>query len=54
MPTVGTRDQEVERLTGLGATMVVDERKPDGTGLVTMADPEGNQFRVKRGAAERV
>ena len=24
--------------------MVSDERKPDGTGLVTMADPEGNQF----------
>jgi len=24
--------------------VVSDERKPDGTGLVTMGDPEGNQF----------
>jgi hypothetical protein len=41
MPTQGTRAEEVERLVGLGATVVSDERKPDGTGSVTMTDPEG-------------
>jgi catechol 2,3-dioxygenase-like lactoylglutathione lyase family enzyme len=54
MPTAGTRAEEVERLAGLGATVVSDERKPDGSGWVTMADPEGNQFRVERSAAERI
>jgi hypothetical protein len=42
MPTDRTRDEEVERLKGLGATKYEDHRKPDGTGWVTMADPEGN------------
>lgn len=54
MPTQGTRDEEVERLVGIGATMVADDRKPDGTGWVTMAEPEGNQFRVERSATERI
>jgi len=54
MPTLGTRAEEVERLVGLGATLVSDIRKPDGTGWITLADPEGNQFRVQRSAAERV
>src|SRR5919112_500850 len=31
-PTDCTRDEEVERLLGLGATLVDDHRKPDGTG----------------------
>ncbi|MFJ6938575.1 VOC family protein [Streptomyces sp. NPDC101132] len=52
-PPVGTRDEEVERLIGLGARVVDDRRKPDGTGWVVMADPEGNEFCVERGAAER-
>jgi hypothetical protein len=30
-----------------------DHRKPDGTGWVTMGDPEGNEFCVERSAAER-
>jgi Glyoxalase-like domain len=47
-------NEEVARLVGLGATIVSDERKPDGTGWVTLADPEGFQFRVERSAAERV
>lgn len=43
---VGTsRDQEVERLLGLGATMVDDLREP-GTGWAVLADPEGNEFCV--------
>ncbi len=49
----GTRDQEVERLVGLGAEQHEDHRNPDGTGWVTLLDPEGNEFCVCRGQAER-
>jgi predicted enzyme related to lactoylglutathione lyase len=49
----GTRDELVARLQGLGATVYEDHRKPDGTGWVTMLDPEGNEFCVERSAAER-
>ncbi len=52
-PTRRTRDEEVARLQGLGATIVDDRRRPDGTGWVVMADPEGNEFDVERSAAER-
>ncbi|MCX5199066.1 VOC family protein [Streptomyces sp. NBC_00249] len=52
-PQDRTRDEEVERLLALGATVVGDHRKPDGAGWVTMADPEGNEFCVERSAAER-
>ncbi|MDN3243666.1 VOC family protein [Glycomyces tritici] len=48
-----TRDEEVERLLGLGATLHEDHRKEDGTGWVTMLDPEGNEFCVERSEAER-
>ena len=52
-PTAGgTREQEVERLLGRGATPVGDHRRPDGSGWVTLADPEGNEFCVLRGDAE--
>ena len=44
MPTDRTRDREVERLLGIGATVHADHRKADGTDWVTMADPEGNLF----------
>ena len=47
------RDQEVERLAGLGARVLDDRRRPDGGGWVVMADPEGNEFCVERGEAER-
>jgi predicted enzyme related to lactoylglutathione lyase len=52
-PTDRSRDQEVERLLGAGASIVGDHRKPDGTGWVVMADPEGNEFCVERSDAER-
>src|SRR5262245_10765203 len=52
-PQDRTRDEEVERLQGLGATLVADHRRPDGTGWVTLADLEGNEFCVERSAAER-
>ncbi|THV27109.1 VOC family protein [Glycomyces paridis] len=48
-----TRDEEVERLLALGATVFEDHRKPDGSGWVTMLDPEGNEFCVERSEAER-
>jgi catechol 2,3-dioxygenase-like lactoylglutathione lyase family enzyme len=51
-PTDATRDQEVVRLLGSGATEVADHRRPDGNGWVTMADPEGNEFCVLRGDGE--
>ncbi|GIH65926.1 VOC family protein [Microbispora siamensis] len=49
----GTRDQEVERLLALGAKPYEDHRTPDGAGWVTLLDPEGNEFCVCRGEAER-
>ncbi|MFF3350024.1 VOC family protein [Streptomyces sp. NPDC002779] len=52
-PTDRTRDEEVERVLALGATLVDDRRTPDGKGWVVLADPEGNEFCVERGAAER-
>ncbi|MEF2528931.1 MULTISPECIES: VOC family protein [Streptomyces] len=48
-----TREEEVERLLGLGATLVADRRNPDGTGWAVLADPEGNEFCVLRSAADR-
>ncbi|MFE3557259.1 VOC family protein [Streptomyces sp. NPDC059193] len=52
-PQDRTRDEEVERIIALGATVVGDHRNPDGTGWVTLADPEGNEFCVERSASER-
>jgi predicted enzyme related to lactoylglutathione lyase len=48
-----TRDEEVERIIGLGASLVADHRKPGGTGWVVLADPGGNEFCVERSAAEK-
>lgn len=48
-----TRDQEVERVSALGATVVDDRRKPNGRGWVVMADPAGNEFCVEISVAER-
>ncbi|MFI1994126.1 VOC family protein [Actinoplanes sp. NPDC020271] len=52
-PQDRSRDEEVERLIGAGAKLVGDHRRPDGTGWVTLADPEGNEFCIERSAAER-
>jgi predicted enzyme related to lactoylglutathione lyase len=52
-PASSSRDEEVTRLLAIGASVVGDHRKPDGTGWVTMADPEGNEFCVERSAKER-
>ncbi|MDQ3629420.1 MAG: VOC family protein [Actinomycetota bacterium] len=53
VPTDRTRDEEVVRLLGLGATQVGDLRRPDGSGWLVLADPEGNEFCVLRSEAER-
>jgi len=47
-PVDRTREEEVDRLLEVGATIVADRRRPDGMGWVTMADPEGNEFCVLR------
>jgi hypothetical protein len=43
-PVDGTREQEVERVIGLGASRLADHRRPGGSGWITLADPEGNEF----------
>ncbi len=53
MPTDRTRDEEIARLLELGATLLADHRRPDGTGWAVLADPEGNELCVERSAAER-
>ena len=52
-PEDRTRDEEVDRLIGAGAKLLQDHRRPDGAGWVTLTDPEGNEFCVERGTAER-
>lgn len=53
-PAAGTRDDEVERVRGLGAAQVADHRGEHGpgSGWVVFADPEGNEFCVLRSQAE--
>ncbi|MBO1415726.1 VOC family protein [Streptomyces sp. FH025] len=53
-PQDRSRDEEVERLVALGATLLADRRTPDGKGWVTLADPEGNELCIERSHAERV
>ncbi|MFG1608056.1 VOC family protein [Actinoplanes sp. NPDC049265] len=51
-PVEGARDKELNRLLELGATQVSDLRKPDGSGWVVLADPEGNEFCILRSHQE--
>lgn len=53
-PTDRTQQEEVDRLVGVGATVLADRRGQygPGTGWVTMADPEGNELCVLRGDGE--
>lgn len=52
-PQDRTRDEEVERLLAIGAALVADFRKSDGTGWAVLTDPEGNEFCVERSRGER-
>ena len=45
-PTDRSREEEVARLVGLGATEVGDHRRADGTGWITLTDLEGNELCV--------
>ena len=45
-PVDSTREREVARLVELGAVQLADFRRPDGSGWITLADPEGNEFCV--------
>ena len=51
-PTALTRDEEVERVIALGATLHEDHRAADGRGWVTLLDPEDNEFCIERGKAK--
>jgi hypothetical protein len=51
-PAEGTRDEELARLIDHGAKPIDDLRRPDGTGWVVLADPEGNEFCILRSLAE--
>ena len=55
VPRAGTRDEELVRLLGLGATEVADLRGKygPGTGWVVLADPEGNEFCILRNDEEK-
>jgi Glyoxalase-like domain len=50
VPTDRTQDEEITRLTGLGARIISD-RRPE-FGWVILADPEGNEFCVEISVAE--
>ncbi|MEU2389672.1 VOC family protein [Streptomyces sp. NPDC007369] len=48
-PEGRTRDEEVQRIRDLGAQVIADQTRPDGSGWVVLTDPEGNEFCVERG-----
>jgi predicted enzyme related to lactoylglutathione lyase len=52
-PTSTKRDEQIERAARLGASVLDDRRRADGTGWVVFADPDGNEFCIGRSAAER-
>jgi len=52
-PTDTERDAGIAKALGLGATCLDDRRRTDGTGWMVLADPEGNEFCIGRGARER-
>ena len=53
-PREGRRDEEIQWLLEYGATPVADHRgiHGPGSGWMTFADPEGNEFCVVRSTAE--
>jgi hypothetical protein len=53
-PRAATRDEELETLLAHGASVVTDHRGIDGpgSGWVTLADPEGNEFCILRSESE--
>jgi predicted enzyme related to lactoylglutathione lyase len=47
LPKERDQDGEMDRLVGLGATLVDDRRHVSPGGWVVLADPEGNEFCVE-------
>ncbi|MET7833609.1 Glyoxalase-like domain-containing protein [Micromonospora sediminicola] len=45
-PTDRSREEEVDRILSLGATLVTDLRDGPSKGWAVLADPEGNEFCV--------
>ncbi len=52
-PESMTRDEAVAAALAAGASVVADHRRDDGTGWVTLADPEGNELCIERSAREQ-
>lgn len=48
-----TRDAEVERLKEMGAELVTDRRREDGSGWATLRDADGYEMCVHRNEGER-
>jgi predicted enzyme related to lactoylglutathione lyase len=44
VPADRSQAAELDRLVGLGASVVDDRRRLEGGGWVVLADPEGNEF----------
>jgi hypothetical protein len=51
IPAERTRDEEVTRLLGIGATLFEDHREPDGTGWVVLTDPEATSSALSAACA---
>ncbi len=52
-PESTTRDEAVSLALSAGASVVADHRREDGSGWVTLADPEGNEFCLEPSAREQ-
>lgn len=52
-PADRRRDEEINRVLGLGAREVADRRTPNGAGWMVLADPSGNEFCIVRSEQER-
>jgi predicted enzyme related to lactoylglutathione lyase len=52
-PVDMTRDEAVTQALAFGGRVLEDHRTPDGSGWVTMADLEGNEFCLERSDRER-
>jgi len=53
VPIDRRRDEEVDRVLGLGGRVVDDQRRPGGAGWVVFADPDGNDFCIGGSDVER-
>ena len=52
-PTHTVRDAQIARALNLGAVLIADMRRSDGSGWAVLRDREGNEFCIGSSAAER-